>query len=141
MNDMDKGRRNARILALCQALYVCAISVDLTLTSITGYQLAPDKFLATLPFALITVGAAVVTVFAAFIIERLGRRIGFALGALCGAAGGLVSVWSIVHGNFWLFCLGTAGVGAFQGFAQFFAIAARRGATCCRRRWRAVRWA
>ncbi|KQV10487.1 MFS transporter [Rhizobium sp. Root1203] len=124
MNDMDKGRRNARILALCQALYVCAISVDLTLTSITGYQLAPDKFLATLPFALITVGAAVVTVFAAFIIERLGRRIGFALGALCGAAGGLVSVWSIVHGNFWLFCLGTAGVGAFQGFAQFFAIAA-----------------
>jgi MFS family permease len=73
---------------------------------------------------LITVGAAVVTVFAAFLMARLGRRIGFTLGALCGAAGGLVSVWAIFHGDFWLFCSGTAGVGAFQGFAQFYSLAA-----------------
>ena len=118
------GVRNARVLALCQGLYICAISVDLTLTSITGYQLAPDKALATLPFALITVGAAVVTVFAAFLMARVGRRIGFTLGALCGAFGGLVSVWAILHADFWLFCLGTAGVGAFQGFAQFYSLAA-----------------
>lgn len=124
MTFLNIGRRNAWILALCQALYICAISVDLTLTGITGYQLAPEKFLATLPFALITVGATLVTVSAAFILQRLGRRFGFALGSLCGAVGGLVSVWSILHGNFWLFCLGTAGVGAFQGFAQFYAIAA-----------------
>ena len=118
------GARNARILALCQGLYICAISVDLTLTGITGYQLAPDKALATLPFALITVGAAIVTVFAAFLMARLGRRIGFTIGALCGAVGGLVSVWAIMHANFWLFCLGTAGVGAFQGFAQVYSLAA-----------------
>ncbi|MGG6896407.1 MFS transporter [Rhizobium sp. BR 315] len=124
MTSLDTGRRNAWILAVCQAFYICAISVDLTLTGITGYQLAPDKFLATLPFALITVGAAIVTVFAAFILQKLGRRFGFALGALCGAVGGLVSVWSILHADFWLFCLGTAGVGAFQGFAQFYAVAA-----------------
>jgi MFS family permease len=121
------GIRNARVLALCQGLYVCAISVDLTLTGIAGYQLAPDKALATLPFALITVGAAVVTVLAAFIMARFGRRLGFALGAACGALGGVVSVWAIVLGDFWLFCLGTAGVGAFQGFAQFYSIAAADG--------------
>lgn len=121
------GIRNARVLALCQGLYVCAISVDLTLTGIAGYQLAPDKALATLPFALITVGAAVVTVIAAFIMARFGRRLGFALGAACGALGGVVSVWAIVLGDFWLFCLGTAGVGAFQGFAQFYSIAAADG--------------
>jgi len=118
------GRRNARVLAVCQCLYVCAISVDLTLTGITGYQLAPNKALATLPFALITVGAAIVTVFAAFLLARLGRCLGFALGSLCGAAGGAVSVFAIVHADFWLFCLGTAGVGAMQGFAQFYSIAA-----------------
>ena len=67
------GSRNAFVLALSQGLYVCGISVDLTLTGITGYQLAPDKALATLPFALITVGAAIVTVFAAFILGRIGR--------------------------------------------------------------------
>ncbi|MEO8757879.1 MAG: MFS transporter [Devosia sp.] len=118
------GSRNALVLALCQGLYVCGISVDLTLTGITGYQLAPDKALATLPFALITVGAAIVTVLAAFIIGRLGRRVGFAIGSLCGATGGLISVWAVFHSEFWLFCAGTAFIGAYQGFAQFFSIAA-----------------
>lgn len=118
------GSRNASVLALCQGLYICAISVDLTLTGLTGYQLAPDKALATLPFALIPVGAAVVTVLAAFLMARWGRRIGFTVGALCGTIGGLVSVWAVMHANFWVFCLGTVGVGAFQGFAQFYSLAA-----------------
>jgi predicted MFS family arabinose efflux permease len=118
------GRRNALVLALAQGLYVCGISVDLTLTGITGYQLAPDKALATLPFALITVGAAIVTVFAAFIIGRIGRRFGFAIGSLCGATGGLVSVYAVFHSQFWVFCLGTALIGAYQGFAQYYSIAA-----------------
>jgi MFS family permease len=118
------GRRNAALLAVSQGLYVCGISVDLTLTGVTGYQLAPDKALATLPFALITVGAAVITVAAAFILGRIGRRLGFALGSLSGATGGLVSVYATFHGLFWVFCIGTALIGAYQGFAQFYSIAA-----------------
>jgi MFS family permease len=118
------GYRNARILAICQGLYTCAISIDLTLTALTGYQLAPDKALATLPFALITVAGAVVTWFAAFLIQRLGRRRSFALGALIGTLGGAISVWSVFHGQFWTFCLGTAGVGVFQAFAQYYRLAA-----------------
>jgi MFS family permease len=121
---LPTGRRNATILALCQGLYVCGISVDLTLTGITGYQLAPDKALATLPFALITVGAALVTVGAAFVLGRLGRRLGFALGSLSGALGGLTSVYATFHGLFWIFCIGTALIGAYQGFAQYYSIAA-----------------
>jgi len=118
------GSRNATVLALCQGLYVCGISVDLTLTGITGYQLAPDKALATLPFALITVGAAFITVGAAFILGRIGRHIGFAIGSLCGALGGVTSVFAVMHGLFWVFCIGTALIGAYQGFAQFYSIAA-----------------
>lgn len=118
------GYRNARILAICQGLFTCAISIDLTLTALTGYQLAPDKALATLPFALITVAGAVVTWFAAFLIQRLGRRLSFALGALAGALGGAISVWSVFNGHFWSFCVGTAGVGVFQAFAQYYRLAA-----------------
>jgi predicted MFS family arabinose efflux permease len=33
-------------------------------------------------------------------------------------------VWSVFHENFWLFCAGTAGVGAFQAFAQYYRLAA-----------------
>jgi MFS family permease len=120
----DPGRRNAAVLAVCQGLYTCAISIDLTLTALTGWQLAPDKALATLPFALITVAGAVVTWFAAFLIQRLGRRLSFALGAASCTAGGLISVWSVFHGDFWVFCMGTALVGVFQAFAQYYRLAA-----------------
>jgi MFS family permease len=118
------GRRNAWILALCQGLFICAISIDLTLTGLTGYQLAPDKSLATLPFALITVAGAIVTWLASMVLQRYGRRAGFVLGALAGAAGGGISVWAVWHANFWMFCLGTAAVGVFQAFAQYYRLAA-----------------
>ncbi|ARP89013.1 MFS transporter [Bordetella genomosp. 9] len=121
---LDQGRRNAAVLAICQGLYTCAISIDLTLTGLTGYQLAPDKALATLPFALITVSGAVTTWFASFLLQRWGRRAGFVLGALTGAMGGLVSVWAVFHANFWVFCAGTAAVGVFQSFAQYYRLAA-----------------
>ena len=118
------GRRNAAVLALCQGLFTCAISIDLTLTGLTGYQLAPDKSLATLPFALITVAGAIVTWFASFLLQKIGRRAGFTLGALFGVAGGAISVWSVWHDHFWMFCVGTACVGVFQAFAQYYRLAA-----------------
>jgi MFS family permease len=121
------GRRNAFVLALSQGLFTCAISIDLTLTGLTGYQLAPDKALATLPFAMITVAGAVVTLFASLLMARIGRRLGFALGALVGAAGGCVSVWSVFQADFWSFCAGTAAVGVFQAFAQYYRLAAADG--------------
>jgi MFS family permease len=118
------GARNALVLALCQGLFTAALSIDLTLTGLTGYQLAPDKSLATLPFAMITVAGAIVTLFASLLMQRIGRRWGFALGAAICAGGGLVSVWSVFHDDFWLFCLGTAAVGVFQAFAQYYRLAA-----------------
>ena len=81
----------ARVLAVCQALFTAALSVDLTLTGLVGYTLAPDKALATLPFALITVASAFTAIAAAFVIERCGRRLAFCLGGLACTAGGLVS--------------------------------------------------
>jgi len=118
------GRRNARILATCQGLYIAAISIDLTLTALTGHMLAPNKALATLPFALITVAGAAVTWFASLLMQRIGRRAGFALGGLAGTSGGLLSVWAVFHADFWLFCAGTALVGVFQAFAQYYRLAA-----------------
>ncbi|WP_116136418.1 MFS transporter [Trinickia diaoshuihuensis] len=118
------GRRNARVLALCQALYTSSVSIDLTLTGLVGYNLADDKALATLPFSLITVAAALTTIFASFLMARIGRRAGFALGAAVGAAGGAISVHAIYVHHFWLFCCGTATVGVFQAFAQYYRLAA-----------------
>jgi predicted MFS family arabinose efflux permease len=116
--------KNTLVLATSQALFTAIISIDMTLTGLTGYQLAPEKSLATLPFALIIVSGAVMTIPSSMIMRRTGRRKGFALGSVIGAIGGLISVWSVFHENFWLFCAGTAGVGAFQAFAQYYRLAA-----------------
>lgn len=118
------GGRNALILAICHGLFTCAISIDLTLTALTGWQLAPDKALATLPFALITVAGALSTLFVSHLLQRIGRQLGFAAGSLVGAIGGLLSVWAVFHQDFWIFCLGTAAVGVYQAFAQFYRLAA-----------------
>lgn len=126
-NTASTDRRNVRVLATCQALYTAAVSIDLTLTALTGHMLAPDKSLATLPFALITVASAVMTWFASLLMQRIGRRGGFTLGALTGTAGGLVSVWAVFHDDFWVFCVGTALVGVYQAFAQFYRLAAADG--------------
>ena len=87
-------------------------------------MLASDKGYATLPFSLITVASAITTIFASMLIQRFGQRIGFALGALFGPVGGLVSVMAIYERHFAMFCAGTACVGVFQAFARYYRLAA-----------------
>ncbi|WP_198962750.1 MFS transporter [Mangrovitalea sediminis] len=112
------------MLTICQGLFILSMSIDLTLTGLVGYRLAPDTGLATLPFALITVSTALTTLFASFLIRRIGRRRSFAFGASAGAAGGLISVFAVTGKDFWLFCAGTAIVGVSRAFAQYYRLAA-----------------
>ncbi len=59
MPQTTRGR--LMILFLGQLLFTASFSVDLTLTGIVGYQLTPDKTLATLPYSLITLVACLTT--------------------------------------------------------------------------------
>jgi len=122
--EKSSSRSNVAVLAIAQGLFTAAIAIDLTLTGLTGYQLAPDKSLATLPFALITVAGAIATYFASTLMQTIGRRHGFVLGAFTCAIGGSISVWAVFLNSFWLFCIGTAAVGIFQAFAQYYRLAA-----------------
>ncbi len=58
------------ILAVSNLFFTCAVSVDLTIATLVGYQLAPSAQLATVPFALITVAGAFSSLFAAGMIGR-----------------------------------------------------------------------
>lgn len=127
------GWRNARVLAVCQALFISAMSINLTLTGLVGYTLADNKAFATLPFSLITVAAALTTIFASLWMQRIGRRLGFAAGAMLCVVGGLISIRAIMRGDFWLFCIGTACMGVFQAFAQYYRLAAADGVSLDRK--------
>jgi MFS family permease len=118
------NRRNVLLLAASQAMFQTTSVLIMTVGGLAGHMLAADKALATLPIAAATVGTAIATIPASLLMARVGRRPGFVLGTLLGAAGGALGVAALVVGSFWLFCLAHVVAGAYQGFAQFYRFAA-----------------
>jgi predicted MFS family arabinose efflux permease len=117
-------RRNVFILALCQALFMTGTSMVLTVTALAGEALAPGTGLATLPISLQFVVTMLTTVPASFLMRRLGRRTGFQVGAAIGLVGGVINVFALGAGHFGAFCLGSALIGALNGFAIYYRFAA-----------------
>lgn len=129
--------RNVLLLAACQALFWGALMVGITMSGLVGQILAADKSLATLPAGIMALAAILVTRPASVLMQRLGRRAGFFLGAFAGVAGGLVSAEAIFAGDFLLFCLGSGILGGYQAVGQYYRLAATDLATP-ERRGRAV---
>jgi MFS family permease len=121
---LARTRWNVLILAICQGLYLSASSIQAALSGLVGATLAPDKYLATLPFSLIVLTTAMTTIPASFLMSRIGRRSGFVLGALLGGTGGAISTLGIFAQSFPAFCLGNALMGCFQAVAQYYRFAA-----------------
>jgi MFS family permease len=117
-------RRTAFLLATCQAFFLSASSIGVAASGLVGLALAPTPMLATLPYSLIPLTNASVTVPASFLMARLGRRAGFLLGALLGGLGGGIAAFAIFERSFALFCLGNALWGCFQATAQYYRFAA-----------------
>ena len=92
--------------------------------ALIGQRLTPNPALATLPLALAPVATMIVTVPAAQLMQRRGRKLGFALGAAVGVVGGAVGCLAVYQGNFALLCLGGLGIGAVNGFATYYRFAA-----------------
>jgi len=112
------------ILTLCQVLFTAAISIDLTITSLAGQSLTLHPELATIPFALLTVGGALIMPILGWQIRYHGRRNALITGCCIGVAGALISTISTLIPHFWGLCLGCLLVGAFQASAQFYRLAA-----------------
>ena len=115
---------NVYLLFTSQALFQTASILVITLSGLVGLQMAPDKNLATLPLAMITVGTAGMMIPASLIIRKLGQRNAFMIGTLIGVLSGLVSWYAIIQNSFWLFSVGNMLIGAYQGFSQYYRFAA-----------------
>ena len=131
--------RNVLVLAASQALALSCAVLAVTVGPLVGASLAANPALATLPVALTVVGALLTTVPASFLMRRLGRRMGFTLGALVGASGGLLAAAGIHAQSFALFSSGFLLIGAFQGFTSYFRFAAAESVPE-ERRSRAISW-
>ena len=117
---MSSPAQVVRHLAVAQAFFIAASSVDLTLTGIVGAHIAPRPALATLPFSLLFVAAGLTTFLASRSISRFGHRATFVAAGLVAAVGGTISAVAIARGSLGLFCLGTAVVGASNASAGYY---------------------
>src|SRR5438093_12366946 len=57
-------------------------------------------------------------------MKRVGRRLGFVVGALCATAGGLVSAVALAYDYFWLLTAAALLLGVSVAFAQQYRFAA-----------------
>ena len=121
--------RNVLILAACQALLFTGNVVLIALNGIVGYAFADDKSLATLPITTFVIGAALATIPASLYMRRVGRRAGFMTGAVLGAIGASVATYAVSIASFWLLCSGTALMGIYSAFGQYYRFAAADMAT------------
>jgi len=112
------------LLILTQATSSTSVTLVATVGSLAGYALASNKALATLPSTMSVIGTALSTIPASLLMKRVGRRLGFTVGAVCAMAGGLISVVAMAHGRFWLLTVGAVFLGVSVAFAQQYRFAA-----------------
>ena len=121
---MEASRRNVGVLAGCQGLLLINNSTLVTINALTGYALATNKAIATLPVTTYFLGSALVTLPISFLMRRYGRQIGFRLGALFAIIGALTCATAVFAHNFWLLCMGMLFFGCYFAAGQYYRFAA-----------------
>ena len=123
-SQIGRSRRNVAVLVAAQAFLGAQMPMIFTIGGLAGQSLAPNPCLATLPLSLIVLGSMLNATPMAALMQRFGRRAGFWLGTVGGAAGAGVGALGLMHGSFALFLLGAFLTGTYmsaQGFYRFAA--------------------
>ncbi|MCE6961729.1 MFS transporter [Cereibacter sphaeroides] len=119
-----RSRRNVIVLVAAQAILGAQLSMVFIVAGLAGQTLAPNPCWATLPITLAVTGSMLSATPLSALMQRFGRRVGFVLGALAGAAGAGVCAVGLMEGSFGLFLAGSGLTGIYmsaQGFYRFAA--------------------
>jgi MFS family permease len=119
-----RAKRNVLVLVAAQAILGAQMPMIFTIAGLAGQSLASNACWATLPISLTVIGSMLSATPLSAIMQRYGRRAGFALGAIMGAIGAAVGAWGLAIGSFPLFLLGAFFTGTYmsaQGFYRFAA--------------------
>ena len=116
--------KNLLLLTLSQVFGFSNAAITVFLGGIIGSQITSIKSLSTLPVASSVVGTAVFTYFAAKIMSKIGRRLGFIFAALGSSTSALLAAFSIYQQNFILFCTSCLILGMGTAFTHQYRFAA-----------------
>lgn len=122
---LTSARRNVYLLTAAQAVLGTMGPIVFSVGGVAGYQLlGADKSLATAPLTGFNIGVAIGAIFVAVLSRLLGRQMAFIVGALLGAAGGVMAAYALYLSDFWLFAISLLVTGLSGGFTQKLRFAA-----------------
>ena len=117
--------RNVILLCICQIFYMSVVVIMMTNLPLIGKSLGGGTdAIATLPIGILNISIFLTAYLASIMMSRVGRRNGLMIGAIVGLSGACIVVFSLVSENFFLFCLGSMGLGSFFACAQYYRFAA-----------------
>lgn len=116
--------RNLSLLVAAQALGGASPPIIISLGGLVGQQLSSNPTATTLPVSIYQLGLALSTLPAAWLMQRLGRRWAYVLGAVLGVVSGIIAAQGIAQADFVTFCIGTALAGFYAACVQSYRFAA-----------------
>ncbi|MBP6292917.1 MAG: MFS transporter [Comamonas sp.] len=112
------------LLVAAQALGGASPPIIISLGGLVGQQLSSNPTATTLPVSIYQLGLALSTLPAAWLMQRLGRRWAYVLGAVLGVVSGIIAAQGIAQSDFVTFCIGTALAGFYAACVQSYRFAA-----------------
>lgn len=113
-NDTVTTSSQKRIVATLftsQSLFTASTIAIFTLTPIISSTLSGSDNWAGLPNTVVLLGRAGFALPFAFLMDRWGRRLALAGGYSMAIVGSIISAWSIIEGNYFLFLIGSLFIG------------------------------
>src|SRR5256885_1861110 len=117
-------RRNLGLLVAAQSLGGASPPIIISLGGLVGQQLSTNPTATTLPVSIYQLGLALSTLPAAWLMQRMGRRTAYVLGAILGVVSGVIAAQGIAQSDFVTFCIGTALAGFYAACVQSYRFAA-----------------
>jgi MFS family permease len=119
-----RAKRNVAVLVFAHAVLGSQLAINIVVAGLAGAVLAHDPALATLPISIVVVGSLLTAPAMSLFMGRYGRRAGFWVAALAGAAASALCARALFVGSFSLFMAGSVLLGVYQATQGFFRFAA-----------------
>jgi MFS family permease len=112
MKDYDRiARKITIVLFLSQSLSSAGFIAAFTVNALVGVDLSGKQAMAGVPGGILVVGQACGAMVWGFTMERIGRRLGLALGQVVGVVGSIIAVAAVVDRSFPFFLFGLVLIG------------------------------
>jgi len=112
MKDYDRiARKITIVLFLSQSLSSAGFIAAFTVNALVGVDLSGKQAMAGVPGGILVAGQACGAMVWGFTMERIGRRLGLALGQVAGVVGSIISFAAVVDRSFPFFLFGLVLIG------------------------------